>query len=532
MANPHTMISRPMHLTPPSRGGTRGPGRLLRRWGGLIAIVTVAAATGGWLFAESVDAKYHADAVLGVNDGTAGALSGAPSAQDLERVRAQAETEDVAASAAAAAGFDTAEITIRAGLDYEHALVLLRATAPTSQGAVKAAVEASSEIQRLSVSQQVTELESALAGARLLAARWTDLFTARVDEHRRLLDMGATDEAAAVNRLMWHTSNRRTTATNTVEELELRLELAAGNVVSLDLPIVGEETSPAPWSYALLAAVAAASVSVGGLMAWDDRRDIIGSMIDLAVAAPNSPIIAAANQDPADDPRVTQTTAPQNGSAAPISEAYRYARMALSEGKQDHKIGVYAVTPVTSHRGALTAASQLAAAFASTGRSTLLINADLASQPPADSNGIPLLNALPHAVGSAGTEVELLTTALSPDLDILAHSSARCPGDPRPQTSARAYGRVIEHAAGRYETVIIDCPPVLAAADTSALCATADATLLEVALGEVQTTELHRSLSVLRRHGNNQIRLLAVRPTRSTKMPLGPARAHASEVAL
>lgn len=121
--------------------------------------------------------------------------------------------------------------------------------------------------------------------------------------------------------------------------------------------------------------------------------------------------------------------------------------------------------------GKAAVAADLAAALALSGRRTLLLGAD----PPdrlRDELGMP----------DEGTrEVE----TVQQDLGFLAVADAA------------ACERALEEAGGRFDRVVIDGPPLLAAPESAALCRLAGAAVLVVAKGATLKSDARRAASVL-----------------------------------
>ncbi len=168
---------------------------------------------------------------------------------------------------------------------------------------------------------------------------------------------------------------------------------------------------------------------------------------------------------------------------SPLAEAFRVLRTNLTLASLDSRRQVIVVTSALPGEGKTVTAVNLAQAVMSSGRSVLLVDADMRNPNVANYLG------LENAVGMMSV---LLGRASTSDA-IHVHESGlnvMCTG-PRPPNPAEvletdAVGGLFARLRIEYDTIIIDAAPLLPVADTAALLRHVDGVLLLVRFGETK----------------------------------------------
>ena len=167
--------------------------------------------------------------------------------------------------------------------------------------------------------------------------------------------------------------------------------------------------------------------------------------------------------------------APQSADA----EAYRGVRTALAFGvPSESRARTILVTSPAASEGKSTLVSNLAISMAQAGQRTLIVDADF-RQPHQHKifhldNGRGLSDALTN--GTAW--VEAIQRTDTDGLDVLpAGPTLQRPAD---ALNSRAFAKLMQDLAGRYDHILIDSPPVMCASDSLILAALCDTTLLVV----------------------------------------------------
>lgn len=183
------------------------------------------------------------------------------------------------------------------------------------------------------------------------------------------------------------------------------------------------------------------------------------------------------------------------------SEAYRTLRTALSLAAADtHCI---AITSTEMGEGKSTLTANLGAAFAQTGKRTLLIDADMRRpglSRELDVRGLPGLSEVLREESqiSERCRERVLPTEV-PRLDIL-------PCGPRIQhpgmlLSMPSLGMILDWAISEYDQVLVDCPPTLAVSDAAIVSRYADGLLFLISPSRTHRRGVLRAVQQLRSMG-------------------------------
>ncbi len=186
------------------------------------------------------------------------------------------------------------------------------------------------------------------------------------------------------------------------------------------------------------------------------------------------------------------------------SEAFRTLRTTITFSQRE--IDCLAVTSAQPGDGKTTILANLGVAYARAGKRTLLIDADLRRPGLSRLLQVRGIDGLSQVLHAAAPVSELASQSvrptLLPRLDVLPCGSR--PSDPVELLSSPRLAELLEWAAGQYEQVLIDCPPVMAASDAAIIGRRSDGMMLVL-----QPEKNHRRL-VLR----------AVANLRTIKVPL------------
>jgi tyrosine-protein kinase Etk/Wzc len=149
------------------------------------------------------------------------------------------------------------------------------------------------------------------------------------------------------------------------------------------------------------------------------------------------------------------------------------------------------VTGATPGVGKSFVSVNLATLLASTGKRVLLIDADLRRGHVNQYFGLQRKGGLSDVIVGEKTLGEAIHASVVPGLDLL--TTGTLPPNPAELVLNPAFARLLEDMGQRYDLVLVDSAPVLAAADTLSL-APHFATVLLVARAEVtQPGELHET---------------------------------------
>ncbi|UDY23606.1 polysaccharide biosynthesis tyrosine autokinase [Nocardioides sp. Kera G14] len=202
----------------------------------------------------------------------------------------------------------------------------------------------------------------------------------------------------------------------------------------------------------------------------------------------DAPVLATINYDDRmhDAPVLTDV-----GGFAPRTEAFRLLRTNLQFVDLDRDAKCLLITSSVKGEGKTTTAMNLAVAMAQAGRRTLLIDADLRRPRAAATLGLdPAVGLTTVLVGR--TEVHEAIQIHEPSgLHVLA--SGAKPPNPTEILQSHVTHDLIRELTERYDTVIIDAPPMLPVADSSVLATLADGVILVIRHAHTTKDEAHEA---------------------------------------
>jgi capsular exopolysaccharide synthesis family protein len=183
----------------------------------------------------------------------------------------------------------------------------------------------------------------------------------------------------------------------------------------------------------------------------------------------------------------------------PYAEALRELRTNLTYVDVDKPARVILVTSSVPGEGKSSVAANLAIAIASTGRPTILIDADLRRPVVTDVFGLPGGAGLTDVLSHHATLDDVLQPyGPIPSLSILA--AGRIPPNPSELLGSQAMLSLLEDMS-RDALVLIDAPPLLPVTDAAVLSNFVDGVLVAVKADSTSTDEVAKSLSNLHKVG-------------------------------
>ena len=180
---------------------------------------------------------------------------------------------------------------------------------------------------------------------------------------------------------------------------------------------------------------------------------------------------------------------------ATASESYRALRTNIQFSRPDVVVQTILVTSSNPGEGKSVTSTNLAVVFAQAGRRVLLVDADLRRPTVHKKLGVPR---------EPGLVQELFSTeGIDPDgFDQLADDLYVLPAgslapNPSELIGSRRMRDLIDDMRSKFDIIIFDAPPVLAATDAVLLSTQCDATLVIARAGETKDFELQSAVSAL-----------------------------------
>ena len=162
--------------------------------------------------------------------------------------------------------------------------------------------------------------------------------------------------------------------------------------------------------------------------------------------------------------------------AGNVAESCRSLRTAIQFGVPAGRAKTILVASPASGDGKSTIASNLAIAFAQSGKRVLILDADLRRPSQHETFGVDDAVGLSDVLAEEKTAEQAIQASTVANLDVL-------PAGPQPENPAEllnspAFVEVLEALADKYDHVIIDSPPVVGVTDARIIAASCDITLL------------------------------------------------------
>jgi len=484
---------------------------VIRRWLPVAVALVIACAAIAAVWALTRPVSYTATGIVLIDGSPQGSAEVALTRPQIEARHLDFETRAVRQAVTAQLGPDFGSIST--SIDLDQAIVTLEVTSSEPELAVSAVRAVVGESAARSQADQVAELERELAQAQALFAVNDRLLNERVAELDLLRSLDQLDQAAAVERMMWHTSNRRTAQDQRGAALEADIALATGRGVVIDLPDSATENRPNAALYGAgggVLAAAVAAIAISGLARPGRRLEAVDDLD----AVTDLPVLATVPHFARRFSRRDTSLVVGRADAGAEAEAFRFARTAVGLAAASRGAQTIAITSPEPNSGKTVVTANLAAALAGGGTSTLVVDGDVLSSATAEALGLQGgANSLPYIL--AGRDVGLpITTVGLPSgatVDFLGRTDIAPWSAPRPELTTSDVGGLLAASTTDYDTTLVDCPPVLAVADSVPLCAAADATIVVARVGSTTLRELAETLDRLRRAGVSVLGIIATR---------------------
>jgi receptor protein-tyrosine kinase len=258
-----------------------------------------------------------------------------------------------------------------------------------------------------------------------------------------------------------------------------------------------EPVSPQPVRNLALATIIGLLLGAGGAILRETLDTSVSTPEELANATRNAPLLGSINFDK--DAVVRPLITELNGHA-PRVESFRVLRTNLQFVNVDHESKVYVVTSSVPEEGKSTTVCNLALTLAHSGEKVVLVEADLRRPKAAEylkleaSVGVTTI-----LMGRVNIDEAMQSGPWG--LKVIAAGSI--PPNPAELLQSAAMKSLINELRERFDTVLIDAPPLLPVTDAAILASSSDGAILiarhgkttrdqiSVAVGRLESVAAH-----------------------------------------
>lgn len=182
---------------------------------------------------------------------------------------------------------------------------------------------------------------------------------------------------------------------------------------------------------------------------------------------------------------------------SPRAEAYRSIRTNLQYVDVDHPPKTVVITSCLPLEGKSTTAANLAMAVAQGGAKVLLVEADLRRPRVAEYLGVAVSGGLTNVLTKQTSINDAIISWRRGLLDVLPAGSV--PPNPSELLASQQFAELLQDLSARYDTVIMDAPPLLPVTDAAIIASASDGAILIARYGKTSHDQARQASDALRR---------------------------------
>ena len=182
-------------------------------------------------------------------------------------------------------------------------------------------------------------------------------------------------------------------------------------------------------------------------------------------------------------------------SKSPISESYRSIRTNIEFASLNSVTQRILVTSSGLHEGKSFTVANLAVTIAQSGKSVLVLDADLRNPTQHKLFGLDNEQGLASALVEDQDYQQYIRKTAVPNVMVL--TGGPIPTNPAELVGSKRMKRLIQEVSAQYDMVIIDTPPIVAVTDAAILAQEVDGVILVLASGEVNKEHAQRAIELL-----------------------------------
>jgi tyrosine-protein kinase Etk/Wzc len=294
---------------------------------------------------------------------------------------------------------------------------------------------------------------------------------------------------------------------NNVQQLQLVKAGQVGNVRIVDFPVVPDDpVKPNKLVLILGGTLAGCVLGIAFAFARDLLFGGVASPDEIERALPLDvyAVVPAAAAQRALHRHITALAGGQhllavNAPGDPAVESLRSLRTALRFGQSGASNSTLLITSAEPGAGKSFVIANLAAVLGGSGHRVAVVDADLRRGHLNQYFGLARQPGLAEVLDGAMPVDDALRPEVAPHVDLL--TTGALPANPDALLFGPHLGPLLDTLRARYDYVLIDAPPVLAAADATVIGRHAPIVLMIVRAGQTRIGDLRESLKRLRRGG-------------------------------
>ena len=180
---------------------------------------------------------------------------------------------------------------------------------------------------------------------------------------------------------------------------------------------------------------------------------------------------------------------------SPIAEAYRTLRTNIQFSSVDKPLKSIVITSSGAGEGKSTTATNMAVAFAQSGKKVLIIDADLRKARLHEHFEVSNLEGLTNAIVDKKPLDGYFRKTSVENLSLI--TAGITPPNPSELLGSNGMKKIIDHCTSVFDLVIIDSPPVGFVTDGALLASYADGTVLVACAGEANIKSVQHAKELL-----------------------------------
>lgn len=186
-------------------------------------------------------------------------------------------------------------------------------------------------------------------------------------------------------------------------------------------------------------------------------------------------------------------------SKSPVSEAFRTLRTNVQFTSVDSETKKIMITSAGPREGKSSTVANLAVSMAQTGKSVLILDADLRNPTQHKLFGLNNGQGLSMALVQDHDYRDYILETAVPGIMVL--TGGPIPPNPAELVGSNRMKRLIKEASEQFDIVLIDTPPIVAVTDAAILAQEADGVIIVLASGEVNKDYAQRAKEQLDKVG-------------------------------